>query len=43
MYYDVVKFRANAIVQNVNVSVRTDTGSVGYIDGFLDRMKRGIK
>ena len=41
VYYDGAKFRANAIVQNV--SVRTDTGSVGYIDGFLDQMKRGIK
>ena len=30
-----VKFGAKAIVQNV--SVRTDKGSVDYIDGFLDQ------
>ena len=38
---EIVNLCAKAIVQNV--SVRTDTGSVGYIDGFLDQMKRGIK
>jgi hypothetical protein len=26
-----------------NVSVRTDKGSIDYVDGFLDQMKRGIK
>jgi len=33
-----VKFCAKAIVPNV--SVRTDAGSVNYIDGFLDQTKR---
>ncbi len=36
-----VKLRAKAIVRNV--SVRTDKGSVAYIDGFLDQMKKGTK
>jgi hypothetical protein len=36
-----VKLRAKAIVQNF--SVRTDKGSVDYIDGFLDQIKRGSK
>lgn len=36
-----VKFRAKAIVRNV--SVLTDQGSVEYIDGFLNQMKRGRK
>ena len=36
-----VRFYANAIVQNV--SVRTNKGSVDYIDGFLDQTKRESK
>lgn len=38
---ETVKLRAKAVVQNV--SVRTDKGSVDYIDGFLDQMKRESK
>ena len=38
---ETVKFRANGIVQTVGV--RTGTGSVDYIDGFLDQMTRGSK
>jgi hypothetical protein len=41
MFYTFMKFRAKAIMQNV--SARTDKGSVDYIDGFLDQMKRGSK
>jgi hypothetical protein len=36
-----VKLHAKAIVQSVNV--RTDQGSVDYIDGFMNLMKRGSK
>ena len=36
-----VKLGAKWIVKNV--SVRTDKGSVNYVDGFLDQMNRGSK
>jgi hypothetical protein len=36
-----LRAKAKAIVQNV--SVRTGKGSVDWVNGFLDQMKRGSK